>query len=231
MMTPKGVPPPAPMMTPKGVPPPAPMTTPKGVPPPAPMTTPKAAPPPAPATPPKDPTRAPRRRAQVAATVRMPMAGAETPRLRRRWLLALALVAGLAGMALVTWWVRAPKPPPAPVVEPVVAPPPPDPAEIARQQAMAQAEREAHILAAREQALESRATQIAQCFARVPKRFRPDAVELTFAVDGTGKPGVVRVETRGLAKTPFARCLINASKGVRFEGTGAQEIFSLEVSP
>jgi len=144
--------------------------------------------------------------------------------------LALALLAGLAGMALVTWWVRSPEPPPPLVVQP--APPPqPDPAEIARQQAMAQAEREAAILAARERALEGREQQIARCFASVPKRFRPEAVELTFAVDGAGKPGVVRVETPGLARTPLARCLITACKGVRFEGTGAQEIFSLEVSP
>ena len=84
---------------------------------------------------------------------------------------------------------------------------------------------------AREKALETRATKIKACFARVPKRLRPDAVEVSFVVDAAGKTRSARVIPTAMARTPVGRCLSVATKPVQFEGTGAEEEFALTVSP
>lgn len=152
------------------------------------------------------------------------------PRMRRGKLIALALAGGLVGMVAVSWLLRTPEPAPTPAMVPVAAPQP-DPAEIARQQAKLKAEREASVLRAREKALAGRAKQIALCFSRVPKRFRPDAVEASFTVDATGNATSVRVIPAAMARTPVGRCLSIAGKGTQFEGTGADEEFTLTMSP
>lgn len=165
----------------------------------------------------------------VQATWIMPRMPASMPS-NRRWTLALIFVGCLALTAIVVSVLkRSSAPVPTPTVRVVGLPPPgPTPAEL---EAKARAEAQARLEAERRAALDVQQPRLDVCFKRHARRMQlPEAMELAFEVDPTGKPTQVALSPEKLNTTPLGRCLRNAAKGARFPAEELGATFSLPIA-